>query len=175
MITDLLISAPSIATELIERTSSTQRVQEIVRLSLAPAFLLAGIGAMMNVIVSRLTWIATRIERMEARADKDAGKDRIRQSQRDRREYKRLIRRRRLAQRAMILSTMAALIIAMVIALLFVSAFIRPQIGVAIAAAWIAAMLSLIAALLTFVLETMVAASGQKIDKEQGKTKQETM
>ena len=37
------------AIELIERTSSTLRVQQVVQLSLAPAFLLAGIGAVMNV------------------------------------------------------------------------------------------------------------------------------
>lgn len=42
----------NIASDLLERTSSTLRVQEIVRLSLAPAFLLAGIGAIMNVMMT---------------------------------------------------------------------------------------------------------------------------
>ncbi|MEC8772536.1 MAG: DUF2721 domain-containing protein, partial [Pseudomonadota bacterium] len=52
------------AIELIERTSSTLRVQQVVQLSLAPAFLLAGIGAVMNVMTNRLIWVANKIERI---------------------------------------------------------------------------------------------------------------
>ena len=158
-----------VATDLLERTSSSLRVQNIVSLSITPAFLLAGIGALMNVIVARLTWVANRIERAEerlAKATRDP--DRPQPSHRDRRELKRLLRRRRLAQRAMVLSTCAATIIAMVIALLFVSAFITTQIGAVVALAFIAAMALLIAALVTFVLETMVAASGQRDEGESG-------
>ena len=52
------------AFDLIERTSSTLRVQQVVQLSLAPAFLLAGIGAVMNVMTNRLIWVANKIERI---------------------------------------------------------------------------------------------------------------
>ena len=45
------------AFDLIERTSSTLRVQQVVQLSLAPAFLLAGIGAGMNVMTLSLIHI----------------------------------------------------------------------------------------------------------------------
>ena len=48
------------AFDLIERTSSTLRVQQVVQLSLAPAFLLAGIGAVMNVMTNRLIWVANK-------------------------------------------------------------------------------------------------------------------
>ena len=119
---DLLADNGGLASELVARTSSTLRVQEIVRLSLAPAFLLAAIGAVMNVMMSRLIWVADRIERLEARIEAGETTD-------WRGELPVLWRRRRLVQRAVMLSTAAALTICVVIALLFVSAFITPQIG----------------------------------------------
>lgn len=158
MLLDILASAGgSIASDLLERTSSTLRVQEIVRLSLAPAFLLAAIGAVMNVMMSRLIWVADRIERLEARMQDE-------HSIRERREMARLVRRRMLAQRAVVFSTLAALTICVVIALLFVSAFITPQIGTLTALAWIATMLFLITGLVLFVMETFVAVAGQRSD-----------
>lgn len=146
-----LLNSGNIASELLERTASTMRVQEIVRLSLAPAFLLAGIGAVMNVMMARLIWIAERLDNLESRVGGST----------DIRELKRLRRRRRLAQRAVMFSTMAALTICLVIALLFVSAFITPQIGTLTASAWILTMLFLISGLVNFAMETMVAAGGQ--------------
>ena len=68
---------------------------------------------------------------------------------------------RRLAQRAVMLSTMAGLTICVVVALLFISAFITPQIGTITALAWIMTMVLLIGGLVNFALETYVAASGQ--------------
>ena len=144
------IASTNIAEDLLQRTASTLRVQEIVRLSLAPAFLLAAIGAVMNVMMARLIWIANRIERLEEKmADVRTEKD------------TRLRRRRKLSQRAVMLSTLAALTICVVIALLFISAFITPQIGTITAIAWILTMVFLISGLVNFAAETYVAASGQ--------------
>ncbi|MEP3050324.1 MAG: DUF2721 domain-containing protein [Erythrobacter sp.] len=162
MLFDLLAST-DIAADLIERTSSTARVQEILSLSLAPAFLLAGIGATMNVMMGRLIWIAGRIERLETRLADD-------RSEKEQRELVRLRRRRRLAQHAIKFSTAAALSICVVIAVLFVSALIQTQIGVVIAICWIAAMVFLITGLVLFLTETMVAAAGQTkaSDRDEG-------
>ena len=153
---ELLVSS-NIAVDLLERTASTLRVQEIVRLSLAPAFLLAAIGAVMNVMMARLIWVSDRIERLEDRIAEEP-------SARVQHELVRLRRRRKLAQRAVMFATAAAFTISLVILLLFVSAFIRPQIGTVTAIAWIATMLMLITALVQFVWETMVAAGDQKQD-----------
>lgn len=158
MLLDLLAAnGGNIATDLLERTASTLRVQEIVRLSLAPAFLLAAIGAVMNVIMARLIWIANRIDGLEERMDEE-------HSPRERRELRRLRRRRRYAQRAIMLATAAALTISLTILLLFVSAFIKPQIGTLTAIAWIATMLFLITGLILFAAETIIAAGGQRRD-----------
>lgn len=155
MVFDLLLPSGNIATELVQRTSSTLIVQEIVRLSLAPAFLLAAIGAVMNVMMSRLIWVANRIHRLEERMETD-------HTPKERRELARLRRRRRLAQRAIMFSTGAALTISLVILLLFVSAFITPQIGTLTAVAWITTMIFLIAGLVLFAAETVVASVGQR-------------
>lgn len=160
MLFDLLtVAHPSLASELLERTASTLRVQEIVRLSLAPVFLLAAIGTVMNVMMSRLIWVADRIERLEARMKEFA-------TEQCRVELDWLRHRRRLAQRAVMFATVAALTISLVIAMLFISAFIKPQIGTAIAVAWIATMLLMLVALGLFVQETVVAARGHKKAEE---------
>ena len=150
---DLLADSGGLASDLVAPTSSTLGVQEIVRLSLAPAFLLAAIGAVMNVMMSRLIWVADRIERLEAKMNDEGASDRG-EAERDW-----LTHRRRLAQRAVMFSTLAALTICVVIALLFVSAFITPQIGTLTALAWIGAMGLLVTSLVLLVRETMVAAS----------------
>ena len=137
--------------DLIERTSSSARVQSVVQLSLAPAFLLAGIGAIMNVMTNRLIWVANKIERIIMA--RDTGKPAAVE------ELPALERRRVLAQRAVMLSTAAALTICIVIALLFVSAFISAPLGTLVAFAWIVTMGFLVAGLGAFWLETRTAAA----------------
>ncbi len=137
--------------ELIERTSSTLRVQQVVQLSLAPAFLLAGIGAVMNVMTNRLIWVANKIEKIMA-ADEE-GRAGILLD-----ELPALEKRRIYAQRAVMMSTAAALTISIVIALLFVSAFVYAPLGTLVAFTWIVTMGLLVAGLTSFLLETRTAA-----------------
>ncbi len=137
--------------DLIERTSSSFRVQSVVQLSLAPAFLLAAIGAVMNVMTNRLIWVANRIERIntldaEGRAGSALG------------DLPALEKRRVYAQAAVMFSTASALTISLVIALLFVSAFVSPQLGTLVALAWIVTMALLAIGLGFFLLETRTAA-----------------
>lgn len=155
MLIDILAHSGSLAGDLLERTSSTFRVQEMVRLSLAPAFLLAGIGAIMNVMVSRLIWVAERIHGLEERMEEERSPKEIV-------ELVQLCRRRSLVQRAVMFCVAAALTICVVIALLFVSAFITPKIGSLIAIAWLATMGFLITGLVHFAMETIVAAGTQR-------------
>lgn len=138
-------------TPLFVQARSTAYVQTVVQLSMAPAFLLAGIGAIMNVMTNRLIWVANRIERIEqARREGAAG------AAVD--DLPALEKRRSYAQGAVMLSTASALSISVVIALLFVSAFIRPRIGTLIAFTWIVTMVFLICGLAFFVLEARTAA-----------------
>ena len=148
-VTDALLVIPGI--ELLERTSSTVRVQHVVQLSLAPAFLLAGIGAVMNVMTNRLIWVANKIEKILKVSDGDPASDLLV-------ELPALEKRRIHAQRAVMLSTAAALTISIVILLLFVSAFVIAPMGTLVAFAWMVTMGLLMAGLASFLLETRVAA-----------------
>ena len=162
MLLDLLAAAADtrlpLALEIFERTASTPRVQQVVQLSLAPAFLLSGIGAIMNVIMSRMIWIAKRIETIDDKLEED-------RSARQLREHGWLMRRRKLMQGAIMFSTAAAVMISAVIMLLFVSAYITAQIGTLIAALWVLTMLLLVTGLGFFLLETRLAAIGA-VEKE---------
>jgi len=150
---DLLSVAPQAALDFLERTASTPRVLQMLQFSLAPAFLLVGIGSTMNVMMSRLTWVANRIERLEQRFE-----DRPEEPCAD--EIAWLTRRRGIAQRAVMFSTAAAGLISVLIAALFVSAYIHFKIGTFIAVLWVTTMALLITGLAFFFRETWIAAKG---------------
>ena len=150
-----LLGSNGFAFDLIERTSNTPDTLRALELSLAPAFLLVGIGSIMNVMVSRLNWIAGRIERLAEKEDapihtKTDG------------EIGWLRHRRHLARRAIMFATAAAAVISVVIAVLFTSVYIETQIGTLVAVLWVVTMALLITALLHFHRETWLAARGPR-------------
>ena len=147
---DLTLLSINLASDIVSRTSSTLRVQEIVQLSLAPAFLLGAIGAVLNVMNVRLVWIVDRVDSLEKLRD-EGGRDR------EIEELPALRRRQHYAHLAINCSTAAALLICVVIALMFVGALVRPPLGTFVALAWILAMLLVFTALLLFLLETRLA------------------
>lgn len=158
LLLDLLAAASDaakgpFALEILERTASTPRVQQVVQLSLAPAFLLSGIGAIMNVIMSRMIWIAKRVETIEDKMEDH-------RTPKQTRELSWLMRRRKLMQGAIMFSTASAVIISAVIMLLFISAYITAQIGTLIALLWVLTMALLVTGLGFFLLETRLAAIG---------------
>ncbi len=154
---DLLSSG--IATELLERTASMPRVQQAVELSLAPAFLLVGIGSIMNVMMARLIWLAGRIERLAEPSD---GTCNI--AHHEELEWLRI--RRRFARLAIKFSTGAAVVISIVIAVLFVSAYVDARIGTLVAVLWVATIGLLITGLIYFLRETLLAADGPRAKKQ---------
>ncbi|MCK0129164.1 DUF2721 domain-containing protein [Erythrobacter sp. F6033] len=157
-----LFAASDIAAEILERTSSTPDTLSAVQLSLAPAFLLVGIGSIMNVMVTRLNWIAGRIERLSEAVEKQ-------QSEKTEAEIDWLCSRRLLARRAIMLATAAAVVISVVIAVLFSSVYIDTKIGTVVAVLWIVTMGLLITALFHFLRETWLAARGPDHTQREGK------
>ena len=151
---ELLVES-GITDELIERTSSTARVQAVVQASLTPVFLLAAIGAVLNVINMRLVWLAERIDRIERLKEADS-------DSRDIEELPALRRRASYAAISVNLSTFAALLICTIIAMGFISAFIRPALGTVVAIAWILTMGMIVAALLFFLLETRMGTKTRR-------------
>ncbi|MEN3972730.1 DUF2721 domain-containing protein [Sphingomicrobium sp. XHP0235] len=155
--------------DLLERTASTPRVQSILQLSLAPVFLLAAIGAFLNVMNIRLTWLVERINILEAAHERDGAEG-------DAHGLPVLRRRQRYAHHAVNLSTAAALMICATVGLLFVSAFIRTALGTLVAMSWIGAMALIFAALTFFLRETSLATRNladtrrlsQRISEQEG-------
>ena len=159
MILDLLTS--SVASEFLERTADTPRVLRAVELSLAPAFLLVGIGSIMNVMMARIIWIAGRIERL---AESDPKNSKVSCDVAHASEVEWLRKRRSLVRVAIKFSTAAAVVISFVIAILFVSAYVEPKIGTLVAVLWVITVALLITGLIYFLRETLLAADGPKND-----------
>ncbi len=152
----------SVTGELLERTSDTLRVQQILQLSLAPVFLLAAIGAMLNVMNTRLGWLIDRIEWIERRmARGEVGCEAE--------ELPALEQRQHLASLSVNLSTAAAFAICMVVVVLFTSAFIEPRIGTFVAFLWITTMVLLSAALAVFFRETRLATANARERRKRGR------
>jgi hypothetical protein len=152
---DMLLTGSSVAGELLARTASTARVQQMVQLSLTPAFLLAAVGAFLNVMNQRLTWIVDRVHLLEKMDEADI-------HDREVEELPVLRRRRRYAHLAVNSSTSAGLLICVVVSTTFVSAFVRPPMGTLVALLWIAAMALVFGALLSFLFETQLATKSSR-------------
>jgi len=151
---DILLSGTSMAGDLLARTASTARVQQMVQLSLTPAFLLAAVGAFLNVMNQRLTWIVDRVHLLEKLEDK------IHDSEVE--ELPVLRRRRRFAHLAVNLSTGAGLLICVVVSTTFISAFVMPPLGTLVALLWIAVMALVFGAQLSFLFETQLATKSSR-------------
>ncbi|MEL6540584.1 MAG: DUF2721 domain-containing protein [Pseudomonadota bacterium] len=153
-------AAQPYALELLERTASTTRVQQAVELSLAPAFLLVGIGSLMNVMMARLVWLAGRIERICVNSTSPTPDYLSRLPFEVEVEW--LSKRRRLARLAIKFSTGAAVVISVVIALLFVSAFVETNLALLVTILWVLTIGLLIAGLVYFLREALLAAESPR-------------
>lgn len=152
---DLLITASGVAGDFLERTSSTQRVQQMVQLSLAPAFLLGALGAFLSVMNQRIMWVIDRIHLLE-KLDEAAV------DSREIEELPALRKRQRYAHLSINLSAAAGLLICIVVSTTFLSAFVRPPLGSMVALIWILVMSLFFCSLLLFLLEVQIATKSSR-------------
>ena len=140
-------------------TDSPQQVAEIIQLAVAPVFLLAGVGAFLNVCASRLSRIIDRSRTLEPRvlASRGAEHDRLVW------ELRILDRRMALVSRAIFLSVLSAVLTCAVVVLLFAASLIDASVGTAIALLFIATMISLSTGFATFLVETRLARRAVRI------------
>ena len=134
-------------------------VAYVIQLSVAPVFLLSGIGAMLAVMTSRLSRIIDRARVLEARLE-DSTPDRVAVIEAD---LETLAHRARLIGPAITLCTATALLVCMVIAVLFLSAFLHFDTSVAVALLFVAAMVAFFFGLLWFLREIFVATKNLRI------------
>lgn len=128
-------------------------ITHAIQQAVAPVFLLAGIGAILNVLTNRLARIIDRSRNLHARLEMvgEGKADAIHS------ELKVLTKRARVVNRAIGYGTVSALLVCSVIAILFISAVAQWNSGVMVVALFVLAMLFLIVSLLSFLREIQMA------------------
>ena len=141
---------------------SVSTVAEIVRVALAPVFLLSGIGAFLNVLASRLSRIVDRSRQIEPLLLSSRG------AQHDRwiADLKVLDWRMSLISWATGLSVMSAILTCLVVIMLFAANLIRTHLGTEIAWLFMASMVAIGTAFAVFLVETTVAARAVRVRSE---------
>lgn len=134
-------------------------VAHAIELAVAPAFLLTGIGATLNVMANRLARTIDRARMLEQRMEGMNGSDRDKLLG----QLATLARRAKLIGRAITLCTFAILSVATVIIVLFVGAMLPVRVSLPVALLFIVAMLALIFALLLFLREVFLATRSLRI------------
>ena len=135
------------------QTVAVSAIAHQIQLAVAPVFLLAGIGALLNVMAQRLARVVERsrgLEREFASLDEDTRRHAAA-------ELHILDRRMNLVNLAITACTAAALLVCILVAMLFVADLADYAFGRLIAWLFIAAMLLLIAGLSLFLWEIRLA------------------
>ena len=142
-----------------EPTSGITTVGHAIQLSVAPVFLLSGIGAMLAVMTARLARIVDRARALENRLSSiEPGE--LERSHENLRLYS---RRAKLINRAITFCTITACLICAVVVTLFVGVFYEFSASVTVAALFVAAMLCFFVGLLCFLREVFVATAALRI------------
>jgi MFS family permease len=124
------------ATSLIPHAPGLTQLAQIIQLAVAPVFLLAGLGAFLNVCAGRLARIVDRMRKLEPRILDSRGEEHDRLLG----EVRLLDRRSRIVSNAIFTTVLAALLISAVVILLFLAFLTGNRFGTAIALLFIAAM-----------------------------------
>ena len=138
------------------------QVAQIIQLAVAPVFLLAGVGAFLNVCAGRLARIVDRARELEPRILGSRGHEHDRLL----RELRVLDRRMGLVSQAIFLSVLSALLICAVVVLLFAASLTGAHFGTAVALLFIASMIAIGAGFAVFLVETRVGSRSVRIRTE---------
>jgi len=132
---------------------------QVIQLSVAPVFLLAGLGAIINAMSTRLGRV---IDRARLHEGELPGAEAAR-AERLHRELKTLAVRARLISRAIALSVLCALLVTVLITIAFIDAFLAADLSIVLAAVFIAALASFSGALVVFLREVFMATANLRI------------
>ena len=125
------------------------QIAHVIQLSVAPVFLLAGVGTLLNVLSGRLARIIDRAHVLEQRFDTPESFRAAAVVN----ELHALEKRGRLIYHAIKLSTTSALLVCLVIVALFASSMVHYSTYLVVAGFFIAAMLTSIVSLILFLRE----------------------
>lgn len=137
-------------------------IAQTIQLAIAPVFLLAGIGAILNVLAGRLSRVVDRSRVLEALHAESEGEEHRRYVQ----ELRIIDRRMRLANAAIALIVASAVTVCVLVAMLFVTQLAGFPFRVAVAVTFVLSMALLIAGLILFLVEINVALRGLRVREE---------
>ena len=138
------------------------QIAHLIQLAIAPVFLLAGIGALLNVVASRLARVVDRARALEGEFHSYDEEQRARAAA----ELCLLDRRMKVANYAISACTASALFTCLVVAILFVADLSEFAFGQAVAILFIVTMLLLIAGLVLFLYEIRLAMRSLHVRRE---------
>jgi len=141
---------------------SVNTVAEIVRLAVAPVFLLSGICAFLNVCASRLSRIVDRSREVEPRLLESRGAEHDRWLG----ELRVLDRRMSLVAWAISLSVLSGVLICTVVILLFSASLTRLDVATTIAWLFIGSMVAIGLGFAVFLVETRVGSKAVRVRSE---------
>lgn len=137
-------------------------VADTIQSAIAPVFLLAGIGAILNVMVGRLARIVDRARKLEQLHPKTTGPEHDRHVQ----ELRLIDKRITVINNAIFLGVASAVAICMVVALMFVSRLMAFHIGAVVAALFVLSMVLLMAGLVYFLVEVRMSLGAIHVRSE---------
>lgn len=137
-------------------------IAQAIQLSLSPIFMLAGIGALLNVLAGRLSRVVDRARALEALHPVSEGPEHDRHVW----ELRILDRRMKVINRSLVLAVSSAVMTCAVVSMLFIAVLLKLHIGTAVALSFILAMILLIAGLISFLLEVHMSLTAIHIRPE---------
>lgn len=138
---------------------SVSTIADAIQASLSPVFMLAGIGALLNVLAGRLSRVVDRARALE---QVFPGAD-VAERQRHVWELRLLNRRIGVINLGLFLAVSSAVMTCLVVAALFIGVLLKFHIGQFVAAGFILAMGLLIASLVSFTVEVRISIAAIRV------------
>lgn len=149
-------------TGIMEFQPAVTTIAQAIQLSLSPVFMLAGIGAVLNVIAGRLARVVDRARTLEQLHPRSSGPEHDRHVW----ELRLLDRRMSVINSALFLCVSSAVAICFVVALLFTGELVGLRIGPLVALMFILAMALLVAGLIMFIIEVRMSLKATHVRVE---------
>ena len=137
-------------------------VAETIRLAVGPVFLLAGIGAFLNVCASRLARVIDRARVVEGLVTQSRGPDHERYVN----EIRTLDRRIGIVNVCILLSVLSACMICLVVILLFANQLLSSRFDTLVALLFIGAMTCIAIGYALFIVETRIGSAVIRVRNE---------
>jgi len=144
---------------MVEAETATATVAHAIQSSVAPVFLLSGIGAMLVVMTNRLARVVDRARGFEAKLPSATQNETVRLHA----DLATLSRRAKLINRAITLCTITALLVCAVVITLFVGVFLKFETSLLVALFFVGGMSAFFAGLLCFLREIFLATRSLRI------------